>query len=123
MKRYRLPLAAVPTALFIAAMSASPLGAADSPRPTWQDETQLHAGTEPPAATMTRYATAEQALTFDRTASPFVRSLNGDWKFAWVAKPADRIADFWKPGFDDSAWKTIPVPSNVEIQKSGLSVP
>jgi len=123
MKRYRLPLAAVPSALFIAALSAGSLAAAEpAPRPAWQDETQLHAGTEPPAATMTRYATAEQALTFDRAASPFVRSLNGDWKFAWVAKPADRIADFWKPGFDDSAWKTIPVPSNVEIQGYGIPI-
>jgi beta-galactosidase len=122
MKRYRLPLAAVPTALFIAAMSASPLGAAEPARPAWQDETQLHAGTEPPAATMVRYATVEQALTFDRAASPFVRSLNGDWKFAWGAKPADCIADFAQPTFDDSAWKTIPVPSNVEIQGYGIPI-
>jgi len=109
-------------AALLVAASAFSLPAAEPPRPAWQDETQLHAGTEPPAATLTRFATAEQALTFDRAASPFVRSLNGDWKFAWVAKPADRIADFWKPGFDDSAWKTIPVPSNVEIQGYGIPI-
>jgi len=122
MKRYRLPLAAVPTALFVAAIATLSLTAADAPRPAWQDETQLHAGTEAPAATLTRYATTEQARTFDRAASPFVRSLNGDWKFAWVARPADRIAEFWKPGFDDFAWKTIPVPSNVEIQGYGIPI-
>ena len=125
MKRYRLALAAVPTALFIAALSTAPLmatAATESTRPAWQDETQLHAGTEAPAATFTRYATAEQALTFNRAASPFVRSLNGDWKFAWVPKPADRIAGFAQPDFDDSAWKTIPVPSNVELEGYGIPI-
>jgi beta-galactosidase len=122
MKRFLSPLAAVPTALFIATLSPAPLTAAEPPRPAWQDETQLHAGTEPPAATMTRYASGAQAVTFDQASSPLVRSLNGQWKFAWVAKPADRIADFWKPDFDDAAWKTIPVPSNVEIQGYGIPI-
>ncbi len=110
------------SALLVAAFGSSAMAAEPAPRPAWQDETQLHAGTEPPAATMTRYATAEQALTLDRANSPFVRSLNGQWKFAWVAKPADRIADFWKPDFDDSSWKTIPVPSNVEIEGYGIPI-
>lgn len=101
----------------VVALTAEP-----SPRPEWKDETQLHAGTEAPAATMTRYATAEQARTFDRTASPFVRSLNGNWKFAWVATPADRIAGFEQPNFNDTAWKTIPVPSNVEVQGYGIPI-
>ena len=118
-----VPLASVPAALLLTALSAATLSAADAPlRPAWQDETQLHAGTEAPAATMVRYASAEQARTFDRAASPFVRSLNGNWKFAWVAKPADRIADFWRTDFDDTAWKTIPVPSNVEVQGYGIPI-
>ena len=103
MKRFLSPLAAVPTALFIATLSPAPLTAAEPPRPTWQDETQLHAGTEPPAATMVRFTSGAQAVTLDKASSPLVRSLNGQWKFAWVAMPADRIANFWKPGFDDSA--------------------
>jgi beta-galactosidase len=122
MMRFRFLSSAKPAALLVAATAALSLASAESPRPAWQDETQLHAGTEAPAATMTHYATAEQALTFDRAASPFVRSLNGDWKFAWVAKPAERIADFWKPDFDESVWKTIPVPSNVEIQGYGIPI-
>jgi len=118
----RLSVVRSASALLGAASSLSLLAAEPAPRPAWQDETQLHAGTEAPAATLTRYATTEQALTFERTNSPFVRSLNGQWKFAWVAKPADRIADFWKPGFDDSAWKTIPVPANVEIEGYGIPI-
>ena len=37
-------------------------------------------------------------------------SLNGTWKFHWYASPAERSADFFKPGVDDSAWDNIPVP-------------
>ncbi len=119
----RFPCAALRALPFLLSAPVLPLMATEAaPRPAWQDETQLHAGTVAPAATMTRYATVEQARSFDRAASPFVRSLNGDWKFAWVAKPADRIAGFWQPGFDDSAWKTIPVPSNVEIEGYGIPI-
>ncbi|HLP06766.1 MAG TPA: glycoside hydrolase family 2 TIM barrel-domain containing protein, partial [Opitutaceae bacterium] len=118
----RFPLSALRALSLLAAAPTLSLVAADAARPTWQDETQLHAGTEPPAATMTRYATAEQARTFDRAASPFMRSLNGQWKFAWVAKPADRIAGFWKPDFNDASWTLIPVPSNVEIQGYGIPI-
>jgi beta-galactosidase len=118
----RFSFAALRALTLFAATPALSLMAAESPRPEWQDETQLHAGTEPPVATMTRYATAEQARTFDRSASPFVRSLNGDWKFAWVAKPADRISGFEQPAFNDNAWKTIPVPSNVEVQGYGIPI-
>ena len=46
-----------------------------------------------------------------------IRSLDGDWKFSGVvnsAKPfpadADLASGFMKPGFNDSGWKTIPVP-------------
>ncbi len=43
--------------------------------------------------------------------------LNGDWKFDLVKKPADRIADFAKPDYDDSKWLNLPVPSNWQLPK------
>ena len=48
--------------------------------------------------------------------------LNGDWKYHWSPNPAARVADFWKADFDDAAWKTIPVPSNVEVQGYGIPI-
>ncbi len=42
--------------------------------------------------------------------------LNGDWKFTLVEEPAQRSTDFFQTTFDDSAWATIPVPSNWEMQ-------
>jgi len=103
-------------------LRAGPPEVRAEPRPPWEDPTRPHEGTEPPFATMTVFADADSARTLDESRSPFVRSLDGDWKFAWVERPADRVADFWKPGFDVSAWKTIRVPSNVEIEGYGVPI-
>ena len=92
------------------------------PRPEWQDETRVHEGTVAPFASMAVYPDEASARAMRREGSPFFRSLNGDWKFRWVPKPAERIADFWKTDFDDRAWKTIPVPSNVEMQGYGVPI-
>ena len=91
-------------------------------RPDWQDQTRLHEGTEPPFATLAVFPDETSARALKRDASPFAKSLNGGWKFHWVARPAERVADFWKPDFNDSAWKTIPVPSNVEVQGYGIPI-
>jgi len=90
--------------------------------PEWQDETQLHAGTEVPFATKAVFTDPASALAIDRAQSSRMLSLNGDWKIAWVPKPTERIPGFWAPGFDDSGWKTIPVPSNVEVQGFGRPI-
>lgn len=45
--------------------------------------------------------------------------LNGNWKFNFVLKPEDRPMDFFKVDFDDSSWKTIPVPSTWQVQGYG----
>ncbi|MCB8983091.1 MAG: DUF4981 domain-containing protein [Ardenticatenaceae bacterium] len=54
--------------------------------------------------------------------SPYELSLDGDWRFHWAAKPAERPSTFHLPSFDDSAWDTIPVPSNWEMQGYGAPV-
>ncbi|MDR3197950.1 MAG: DUF4981 domain-containing protein [Planctomycetaceae bacterium] len=43
--------------------------------------------------------------------------LNGDWKFQLVHKPAERIAGFAEPDYDDSQWLTLPVPSNWQLPR------
>lgn len=89
--------------------------------PDWENPALLHEGTELPFATMMAFPNAASATTFptDKFKSPFCRSLNGEWKFNWVSKPDDRPQDFWKTDFSDANWKTIPVPSNVEVQGYG----
>ena len=74
---------------------------------------------EPYHATLMPYANLQEALVAKRHASSLCRSLNGQWKFNWVPTPEQRPADFYKPNYDVSAWKEIPVPSNWEVQGYG----
>ena len=74
---------------------------------------------EPAHATLMPYASLNEALVAKRHASAFCRSLNGMWKFNWVAWPQKRPVDFYKPGFDVTSWKEIPVPSNWQIMGYG----
>lgn len=94
----------------------------DSQTPEWENPALLHEGTELPAATFAVFPNSELALTMDRSKSPFVKSLDGPWKFHWAPNPAGRPQTFWESGFDDSAWKTIPVPSNVELEGYGIPI-
>ena len=66
---------------------------------------------QPYHATLMPYATLRQALAGKRLESPHCRVLNGLWKFNWVKHPDERPLDFYKPSFDVSGWKEIPVPS------------
>jgi beta-galactosidase len=90
--------------------------------PDWENPALIGEGSEPPAATAAIFDDPVQALALKREKSPFFKSLNGAWKFHWVPKPADRPRDFWQTGFDDSAWKTIPVPANVEVEGYGIPI-
>lgn len=54
--------------------------------------------------------------------SPCRKSLNGKWKFHWVAKPADRPHDFYRPDFDVADWDEIEVPANWEIAGYGVPI-
>jgi beta-galactosidase len=42
--------------------------------------------------------------------SPYVRSLDGAWKFTLADKPADVPGGCQKPGYDSSGWSTVQVP-------------
>lgn len=93
-----------------------------APAPEWQNPRAVHEGVEAPAATMTIFPDEASALTLDRSRSPYVETLNGDWKYHWSATPAERVADFWKTDFNDSAWKTLRVPSNPEVEGYGIPI-
>ena len=70
---------------------------------------------EPAHASLMPYANLNEALIANRHASSYCRSLNGNWKFNWVSWPQARPVDFYKPEFNVSSWKEIPVPSNWQI--------
>ncbi len=95
--------------------------AAQRQRPAWDDLQVFRENVEAPHATLMVYATALQAATGDRTQSPWYRSLNGQWKFHCSENPDGRPADFFRTEYDDSGWRTIPVPSNYQLH--GCDIP
>lgn len=66
------------------------------------------------------YAQAEKAVR--REAPDTKITLNGDWKFHWQRGLKNEPTDFYLPDFNDESWRTIPVPSVWQTQKTG-SVP
>ena len=90
--------------------------------PEVEDEQILGINKEPYHATLMPYKDRNEALSANRSASTWARSLNGAWKFHWVRRPEERPVDFYKPSFDVSGWKEIPVPSNMEVQGYGTPI-
>jgi beta-galactosidase len=62
------------------------------------------------------YPDADTALTGDRLASPYVRSLNGRWSFHLAPSPEAVPDGFYRGDFDASAWTEIAVPGNWQLQ-------
>ena len=58
---------------------------------------------------------------YDIASTPSSRflSLDGDWKFHWVANLDQRPTDFWRLDLDDSTWATMPVPGMWELNGYG----
>ncbi len=86
---------------------------------------------EPYSTTLIPYESVEQALGGDYTASPYYKSLNGEWDFSLVLNPKLIPEGFEKKDFlyelsdfatvrmkeeEPLSWKKISVPSNWELQ-------
>ncbi|WPV02940.1 glycoside hydrolase family 2 TIM barrel-domain containing protein [Mucilaginibacter sp. cycad4] len=84
-----------------------------------EDPENIGINKEASHATLMPYASLKEALTGNRHASSFSRSLNGLWKFNWVDWPQKRPVNFYKPDYDVSKWKDIKVPSNWQVEGYG----
>lgn len=88
----------------------------------WQSPELLALNKELPRAWMFSFANDQEALHVLPYGSTYYRSLDGTWKFQWVAEPGQRDSTFHKIDFDDTAWDNIQVPGcwNVQgLQKDG----
>ena len=118
-----LPLSRTAVTLLLVATAVSQAAPAD-----WENPQLTGLNNEAPHATMVVCPDSKTALSIgpasniERVKSPYYRSLNGDWKYHYASNHLARVADFWKPGFDDSKWGTIPVPSNVEMHGHGIPI-
>ncbi len=70
----------------------------------------------PPRAT---YFGFESSEILKKENSKRFLNLNGDWKFNWVKDPKQRPITFQNTDFNDTDWKTIPVPANWEVEGYG----
>ena len=90
-------------------------------RPEWDNVPVYKVNVEGPHATMMTYPSAALAAAGNRARSPWFQSLNGAWKFQCSPRPAVRPVDFYRQDFDDTKWRTIPVPSNYQLH--GCDIP
>jgi len=58
----------------------------------------------------------KNARTGAGTESPWLRSLNGDWRFKLVASPEEAAREYFHRDWDDSLWDKIQVPGNWTMQ-------
>ncbi len=90
--------------------------------PEWQDPDIVEVNREDPHASRFSFESFERAVTGDKHASANFLSLDGTWKFHWSSNPGARPARFCEPGFSDSGWNEIPVPSNWEMKGYGIPI-
>ena len=86
------------------------------PHRDWEDPQVVGINKRPGHAPLGAYASAEMALACDRSASPYVKSLNGTWRFHLAARPEAVPDGFSAADFDDSRWDGITVPGNWQLQ-------
>ncbi len=85
----------------------------------WQTPQIVERNREPAHVTLVPYADEATALEGDRTASPYFRLLNGEWRFRVAPNPASAPEGFCEPGYDTAGWDTIAVPGNWQLQNPG----
>lgn len=87
-----------------------------------EDPTIFNINKLEPHAWFVPFASAQEADENIVQKSSFYQSLNGNWKFNWVMKPADRPIDFFGQSFNDSDWEEFPVPANWELNGYGAPI-
>ncbi|MCQ2196111.1 MAG: discoidin domain-containing protein [Bacteroidaceae bacterium] len=85
----------------------------------WQSPERLSLNKLQPTAYMFHFADKASATKVLPEASQYYVSLNGMWKFHWVAKPDDRPVKFYETNYDVSGWDDIEVPGCWNVQGLG----
>ena len=106
----------ITVALLLASVSATP--AIGQTFKEWQTQKVNQVNRLPMRTSHFAYPSAEAAKGTPEE-SPNYMTLNGMWKFNWVRNANERPTDFFKPGYNDSAWDSIPVPGVWELHGYG----
>lgn len=79
----------------------------------WENQHVLQINREPARASFT---------PFHRIPGDMSMSLDGTWKFNWTKTPEEQPENFYRTDFNDSAWKTFPVPGDWEVNGYGTPI-
>ncbi|HPG41734.1 MAG TPA: hypothetical protein PLP19_20770 [bacterium] len=85
----------------------------------WENPAVFTRGQEEAHTPLAPFNSVEQALGYDKFNSPWLHSLNGEWKFSWFSSPVQAPADFYQPNYNVNTWPTIQVPGNWQMQGFG----
>jgi beta-galactosidase len=93
------------------------MSTADTREPRdWQNPAMFGRNRVPMHATLAPYPDPALAAAGDRYHSPWVRLLNGEWKFRWAACPDAAPASLAAADVDDADWDRIAVPASWQTQ-------
>ncbi|MBQ1980075.1 MAG: DUF4981 domain-containing protein, partial [Alistipes sp.] len=87
----------------------------ESKNAEWESPQELSLNKEQPKAWFFTFADEESARKVLPENSDYYLSLDGTWKFHWVAHPESRPKDFYKRDFDASKWDNVQVPMNWNV--------
>ncbi|MCJ7736856.1 MAG: beta-galactosidase, partial [Anaerolineae bacterium] len=87
----------------------------------WENPSIVGRNKEPGHVPLVPFGDSTAARSMDRSQCPFLKLLNGDWRFHCAPSPASAPEDFFEPDFDISSWDTISVPGNWQLQ--GYDIP
>ena len=88
----------------------------------WNDVSVCQVNKVAPRTNVIPYQDESGINNLEYRQSPYYQCINGNWKFHWVEKPADKPQGFYSEGYDVSSWNTIPVPGNWELNGYGIPV-
>lgn len=88
----------------------------------WENPTVFELNKEKPHVGLMLYDSQSDVVNDDFKQSPWHQSLNGNWKFIYTDRYADRVLDFYSDKVDVSKWSDIVVPSNWELKGFGIPI-
>lgn len=88
----------------------------------WNDVSVCAVNKVTPRTNVIPYQDENGISNLEYRQSPYYQCLNGNWKFNWVEKPADKPQGFYAENYDVTSWGEIPVPGNWELNGYGVPV-
>ncbi len=106
--------------LFIAFIAVSLSVVAMAAEPRHRDPNVNSVNREPMRSSFIAYPSVAEAQAGCEVASPLYRSIDGVWKFLWLENVlTPNPANFAAVNYDDSSWKTMPIPGMWELNGYG----